>query len=212
MVESSVTMEFQKSIQLSFDGCSFRPNGPLSEARKDYNSPFDIIYVGDRDENQQRPLTTEKSFFIQRIKMQLQGMRQGTIRIKDLLAFVSLSWNKADAVTEEIRLLNLRCPTEAIISSERSMSVRSSLLIQILATKVDVVFDITTSSQEASVSVNTTPSAVMVYGERYNEARMSEFLAGQVHAQVLGAENEVRGTWGRAVGELEEKLLARGKK
>lgn len=51
----------------------------------------------------------------------------------------------------------------------------------------------------------------MVYGERFNEGKMGEFLLNRVGNSVEKGESE-KSLWGGAVAELGGKLLARGRK
>ncbi|KAI9825851.1 MAG: hypothetical protein M1832_000792 [Thelocarpon impressellum] len=209
---TSLTMEFRREVQLVFDAASLHVNEEASKSRKIDNSSIDVSYIGERDEHNPKPLTKEGQFFVQMIKTQLQGMQLVGVRVQDILAFVATSWAKGKAVTEEIRQLNLHCPTEAVMGSERSLSVRSALLLPGLATKIETTFEVTTADPSGrSMSVQVTPRASVVYGERFNEAKMCEYLASQVVGLISGEDQE-RGSWGRAVGQLAEKLKARGKK
>lgn len=61
---------------------------------------------------------------------------------------------------------------------------------------------------EEGIEVAVTYAARVVYGERFNEPKMGAFLLDRC-GDALGEDGM---GWGDAVGELGEKLLARGKK
>jgi kinetochore protein Spc7/SPC105 len=206
------TMSFHREIELTFDMGSFLPNR-RSKALKARNSPVDVVYIGDLSEHNPSPYSVEKQFFIQRIKMHLQGLRQGQVHVKDLLTSVGTSWCQARAVTEEIRLLNHVCFTEAMVTSERGLSVKSTLILGRLATKIHVVFDIAMSADNASAAVEVQPTASVAYGERFNEGKMGEYLAARIGEKVTGdgMEKEAKGSWARAVKSLRDRLVAQGK-
>ncbi|KAI9682026.1 MAG: hypothetical protein M1817_000080 [Caeruleum heppii] len=214
--QTRITMRFQAEVEVDFDTASFLPNQGAAYARKETNSSFDIRCVGNPKGQDRNPLTTEKDFFLQRIRMQLQGMKQSQIRVRDLLRFVSESWIKASMIAEELRQLNLSCPTEINISSERSLSIISTVLLLDIGTKVETVFEVTTGCGNTSVAVNVASSAAVVYGEKFNESKMGEFLAGKVGKTVAVAGNgdnkSKAGAWAKAVRDLSERCSARGKK
>ena len=73
---------------------------------------------------------------------------------------------------------------------------------------MEVEFEVKVSSGEgaAPLGIDVKSSAKVCYGEGLKEKKMSEFL----ESKIKGVEG--RGVWVRAVGELEERLIARGKK
>ncbi len=65
-----------------------------------------------------------------------------------------------------------------------------------------------------SVKARVTSTAKVVYGEKFNEEKMGEFLRSRVADVVAGGveKEEGRGSWGVAVGELGMRLgVARGR-
>ena len=210
---TSLKMEFRGEVQLAFDAASFRSNEPGSTARKGDDSPIEAAYIGGRHEHEAKEITPVQHFFVQSINATVQSLVQRETRVKDLLDLVSACWAKCTAVGEETRQLNLRWPTMAAPRTGMTLEVESALLLPELATKVAVVFDVAVEQPKAaSVAVEVRPRARVVYGERFNEGKMGEYLAGQVEDTVAGAPGEQRGSWGQAVESLGEKLKARGKK
>ena len=92
--------------------------------------------------------------------------------------------------------------------SDDAMVVRASILLRAMRTKVEVRFDVRVKSGEgvAPLGIDVKSSAKVCYGEGLKEKKMMEFL----ESKIKGVEG--RGFWVRAVRELEERLIARGKK
>jgi kinetochore protein Spc7/SPC105 len=157
-------------------------------------------------------LTAEKEFFLQSIRDYIRGLPQAQTPVKDLLAAVSVSWNKATTVVDDIRLLNVSSPTEISKTSDESILIKSALLIGPLTTKVEIALHLTSRSGENGIAVEVSPSATVVYGERFNEPKMGEFLLNRCGDAVEEKGAGTKSSWGAAVAELAEKLLARGRK
>jgi kinetochore protein Spc7/SPC105 len=202
-------MTYRKEIELVFDASSFLLNNS-NTARQP--SRIDLWYVGANRELNPLSLTAEKEFFLQSIRDHIRGLPQAQTPVKDLLQAVSLGWNKANAVGDDIRLLNVGCPTEISKTSDNSILVKSTLLISPLTTKVEIAFHLTSQSVGNGIDVEISPSATVVYGERFNEPKMGEFLLNRVGNAVVEKGQSTKVSWGSAVAELGEKLLARGRK
>jgi kinetochore protein Spc7/SPC105 len=207
---TTTSMTYRKEIELVFDASSFQTTS--SPTKQQSNSRIDLWYIAANRELNPLPLTTEKDFFLQNIRDHIRGLRQAQTSVKDLLRAVSVAWNKTNSVQGNIRLLNVSCPTEITKTSDNSMQVRSMLLIGLLTTKVEVSFLITCRSSEDGINVEISPGAAVVYGERFNEPKMGEFLLTRCGNNVEEEGQSKHVSWGAAVAELGEKLLARGRK
>lgn len=174
------------------------------------DSPISLTYIADVHEYHPQPLTTEKRFFLQIMRAQLQCLPQSRTRTKDLLGFVSGIWEEALRITEEARILGISYITDATILSDEAMHVRSVVLLRDMRTKVDVGFQVMMSGMENAVErrVIVRPCAKVLYGEELKEKKMTEFLDQKTE----GGTSVAVGSWAAAVRELEEKLIARGKK
>ncbi|CAG8950997.1 hypothetical protein HYFRA_00006394 [Hymenoscyphus fraxineus] len=210
---TTTSMTYQKDIELVFDAASFLPSAShTTSRRKSVNSRIDLWYIGaNRDLNPQ-PLNPEKDFFLQSIRDHIRGLPQAQTHVKDLLHAVSVSWNRAQAVVDDIRLLGVSCPTEVEKTSDSSISVRSILLIAPLTTRVEVRIGLGSKSGEGGIEVGVEYKASVVYGERFNEPKMGEFLLSRCGSIVEEKGKSEKSSWGGAVAELGEKLLARGRK
>ncbi|POS86671.1 hypothetical protein EPUL_001105 [Erysiphe pulchra] len=220
---SKISMIYQKEIRLEFNILFFAEN--MRAKRKLVDPQIDIDYVGSTQKSNRLSLITKTKFFIPCIR---KYMQQEAIRmqcdIRSLLEIVSKSWKKAARIAQEVHLLTLSCPTEISELAETSMAIRSTLLIGPLMTKVALhfylsakIFHTTTTNdnddddnkmetnQEFDFIIKT--KASVIYGERFNEHKMAEFLINR-----CGSNTTNSSSWGDAVEELGEKLLARGRK
>ena len=199
-------MTYQNALQLYFTPASFIANNAKQSVRGE-SSPISLTYIADAHEYHPRALTTEKRFFLQIMRALLQCLLQPEIKIKDLLDFVSSNWQKACAIAEEARLLELGYITETTITADEVMVVHSTLLLQKTRTKIAVTFEVNVQSGEgiSGLEIKVKPSARVVYGDELKEKRLGEYL------EKAGVEPSQAGMWVRAVNELEGKLLSRGK-
>jgi len=207
---TTTSMTYRKEIELVFDAASFQSQNSPTE--KHSNSRIDLWYIAANREMDALPLTLEKEFFLQNIRDHIRGLPQAQTQVKDLLQAVSVAWNKTNAVQDNIRLLNVSCPTDVSKTSDNSIVAKSTLLIGPLTTKVEISFHLTCHSGEQGINVEVSPSANVVYGERFNEQKMREFLLTRCGSDVEEKGQSSKVSWGAAVAELGEKLLARGRK
>ncbi|KAI9769163.1 MAG: hypothetical protein M1839_003798 [Geoglossum umbratile] len=208
---STLTMTYRRDIELSFDVSSLLPNDISRPAAKTENSPIELSYIADRREYHPQQLTTSRTFVLLNLRAQLGRLQQSATKVKDLLKLVSEAWNKANIIEEDVRLLNLYCPTEAVIPDDgsRKLLVKSTLLLASRATKVETVFAVAPGGEHASNTLEVEPNARVIYGEQLDERKVSEFLAGKVAGTVLSG---TQGGWGAAVRGLGERLIGKGKK
>ncbi|CZT44728.1 related to spindle pole body protein [Rhynchosporium secalis] len=209
---TTTSMTYRKEIELVFDASSFQANSSVSPAKQPVSSRIDLWYIGANRERNPLPLTAEKDFFLQSIRDHVRGLPQNQTQVKDLLNAVSTSWNKASKVVDDIRLLTISCPTNISKTSDDSILIKSSLLIAPLTTKIEVNFQLTSTSGNIGIHVEMFPRASVVYGERFNEPKMGEFLLTRCGNVVEEKGYATKDSWGNAVAELGEKLLARGRK
>lgn len=207
---TTTSMTYRKEIELVFDAASFRTAN--STAHQSVNSRIDLWYIAAARESNPVPLTTEKDFLLQSIRDHVRGLNQSQTQVKALLQAVSSAWNKTRSVVDNIHLLNVSCPTQVTKTSDNSMLVQSSLLISPLMTKVEISFHLISHSSENGLDVEISPSAAVVYGEKFNEPKMREFLLNRLGNYVEEKGKGKSASWGAAVAELGSKLLARGKK
>lgn len=202
-------MTYNRTLQLFFTPASFRSSESPAKLE---NSPISLTYIADAHEYHPQPLTTEKRFFLQIMRAQLQCLQQSQTKVKDLLAFVSSSWETASTIAEQARVLGVSYITEPTITSDEAMAIRSFILLNAMKTKVEVVFEVKVRSGDgvASLSVGVKSRAKVCYGEGLKEKKMGEFLESKIAVKGKGAKES--GVWAKAVGELEQRLVARGKK
>lgn len=224
--ELALTMTYNRTLQLFFTPKAFLPKGSKSVTGAGENAPISLTYIADARENRPQPLTTEKRFFLQIIRAQLQCLQQSSTKTKDLLHFVAESWQSACAIADEARVLGISYITEATITSDEAMAIRSVILLTPMRTKVEVGFEVKVRSGAGSgedgvvdaLTVGVQATAKVVYGESLKEKKMGEFLESKIKGSssltttTNGEGERRRGLWAEAVRELEERCLARGKK
>lgn len=207
-------MTYRQNLQLYFTPASFRRNKAVAPSERNVeNSPISLTYVGDAQEYKSQPLSTEKRFFLQIMRAHLQCLPQPTTKIKDLLRFVSCNWETACLISEEIRILGISYITEVTILLDEVMAIKAVLLLRDMKTKVHIGFEVKVQSEEKAIEldVNVQPTAKVIYGEELKEKKMAEFLQQKIDSRnKLGNGN--MGRWARAVLELQERLIARGRK
>lgn len=212
-VSGTITsMTYHREIELVFDASTFMKNGSTEPANQTQNSRIDLWYIAASRDMDPQPLTPEKDFFLQNIRDHIRGLPQAQTLIKTLLNSVSDAWNKASTVVDDIRSLSLNYPTETNKTSDDSMVVRSGLLLKPLATKVEMVFDLTMHSTGGGIDIILDPSAHVIYGQSFNEPKMKEYMLSRVGSSVIDDRDGDLCSWDTAVADLAEKLLARGRK
>ncbi|KAL3418581.1 Spc7 kinetochore protein [Phlyctema vagabunda] len=204
------SMSYRKDIELVFDASAF-----LSQAdttAQPTSSRIDLWYIGSNKTLAPRPKTDEVNFFTSSILDHVRGLDQSQISAKTLLDTVSEAWRKANAIFNEIRMHSLTCPSKISKTSDTSILIKSNLLIVPLATKVDICMELVSHSTKSGLEFEIRPSAKVVYGERFNEPKMAEYLLNRVGDRVEITRKEDEVSWADAVSELAERLLARGRK
>jgi kinetochore protein Spc7/SPC105 len=206
---TTTSMTYRKEIELVFDAASFAGG---KRAKNAADSRVDLWYIAANRESHPIPLTPELDFFLKNIRDHVRGLPQAQTPIKTLLQAVSTAWNKANAVVNNIRLLKVSCPTEIMKTSDNTILVKSALLIAPLTTKVEITFQLACHSGVDGIDIGISPSAIVVYGERFNEPKMGEFLLSRTGSRIEDGEKATKASWGAAVAELGARLLARGRK
>ena len=191
-------MTYKQQLQLFFHPSAFN-TGASSQS----NAPISLTYIG----SSTQPGTTLR-FFLQLLRASLQALPQSTTRVASLLSLVSNGWDTALSVAESERRLHLHCPTQARIISDERMAICSSILLPAVRTKVRVTFEIGASvaedGDEMELGVSVEPGVEVVYGELYDEKKMTEFVGNEMGSDFDG--------WEGAVAALRERLIARGAK
>lgn len=221
-------MTYKQSLELYFTPTAFLSNrADLSTAKVGGNLPIGLTYTPSML-GQQKHLTTEKRFFLQIMRAALQCLPQHRTQLKDLLGYVSHSWDLACGVSEEVRILGLGYMTDANIIADDRMKVESVVFLPEMRTKVIATLAVSahTAYEEEqeqhqgmmSLRVGVSANAKVVYGEALKEGKMAEFLEGKIKALKFPADpreakvEQSAGVWATAMRILEEKCLARGKK
>ena len=204
----ALCMTYDNTLQLVFTPSAFLTNESSAKAVGSDRAPISLTYIADLHEYHPQPLTTEKRFFLQIIRARLQYLSQSRTKPKDLLAFISSSWDKACSTAAEATALGVSYITEPTITADEVMAVRSIILLKAMRTKVEATFEVKVQSGEGTdrMRLAVKPSVKVHYGETLNEKKMGEFL----ESRIKGAKGHR--VWASAMWDLEDKLIARGKK
>ncbi|KAF1345560.1 Spc7 kinetochore protein-domain-containing protein [Delphinella strobiligena] len=201
---STLTMTYRTTLSLFFDTAAFLNPGSSTAPKKSENQPISLTYL-----NSNEPLSTEKRFFLQLIRAQLQCLEQRTTSIKTLLRFVSSGWDIATHISEATRRLRIEHPVAVNILSDERLGVQVDVLLPKVQTKVRLDFELSAAivngeNGGCEVGTHIAVNGKVVYGEGYNEKNMEGFLSRRCGVFGEG--------WDDAVRELRVKLVATGRK
>ncbi|KAL8827071.1 MAG: hypothetical protein Q9191_003412 [Dirinaria sp. TL-2023a] len=212
--DTFLIMAYKGTLQLHFMPQSFQHrHGNRRAAPPHANSPISLTYIADAHEHHSHPLTTEKRFFLQIMRAQLQFVEQSKVPIHRVLEFVSNSWEEACHIANESRLLGVQYLTTSMILSDETMAIRSAVLLRAIKTKIDVQFEITCRCGDGveGIEVIVKPSALVVYGEELNMKKMGDYLKQRMGHGDHGKDRDgVR--WVNAINGLKEHFATRRKK
>jgi kinetochore protein Spc7/SPC105 len=100
--------------------------------------------------------------------------------------------------------------TDELILSDERMAVDAFIILASLKTKVRTRFVVEANMAWDALITAIRVEARVVYGERYDENKMSEFLNQFTSSSIEGVEE--MGRWAEGVEDLKGRLLKRGKK
>lgn len=193
-------MTYKREIELVFDIASFQPGQP--------NSRIDLWYIADNRETDPIPKTAEKEFFVQCLRDYVRALPQNQTAVSQILRVVSAGWDKARLVSSQISRVNLTFPTTMTKTSDSSVVIKSSLMLVPLETRVEIMLNLNGGAASEGIEVTIAPQAKVTYGEHFNVAKVGEFLANRIGDKVGAGEEE----WSDIMVELQQRLIARGKK
>ncbi|KAF1810355.1 Spc7-domain-containing protein [Eremomyces bilateralis CBS 781.70] len=201
----TLTMTYKSELELFLHPAAFL--GGMEDPMAG-NQPISLGYIGDNHAlRKPQPLTTSKRFFLQLLQAHLHSIPQYQTSVPDLLRTVSSGWDCADSVANAVRLLRQLCITEEAILSDERLSIKVNMVLPNLQTKVRPVIVITAHISDGHVEVFSDVTASVVYGEKYDESKMGEFL--KVH---MGSRLDAGSSWAESVLDLKRRLIKRGRK
>lgn len=202
VAKTSISMTYQREIELVFDISSFRPGGPA-------DSRIDLWYIAANRDHDPLPPSPEKDFFVQCIRDHVRGMTLSQTKIRDMLSVISGAWKMANHVAANVRLLNCTFPTKVVRTSDSSIAIQATLLLIPLQTKVEITLALHGQHTQGDLQVSIAPQARVIYGEQFKPDKLTEYLTTRIGTSVVteGAES-----WSDVIVELRERLLGRGRK
>ncbi|KAG8163331.1 hypothetical protein KVR01_006628 [Diaporthe batatas] len=204
VVGTSVSVSYRQEIQLVFDTTSFKAG--------QQNSRIDVWYIAANRTRDPKPLTPDKEFCLECVRDHLRCLPQSKTKVSYMLGVVSRTWDRANALGNQIYQLNLAFPTSTARTSDSSISITSTLLLAPLQTKVDVKLVVRSSVASDGLEFIVSAQAVVVYGEQFNAGKMADFLSSRMGQRVDCPEEKENETWVNVVSDLHTRLLVRGKK
>lgn len=203
-----VTLCYRNDLSLFLHPGAFCNGG--SEAP---NSPISLSYVGSdsaASNTRPRPLTTTKRFFLQLLRAHVHGAVQSQTAVAALLQAIAAGWGAALAVAEAVRRLEQVCVADEAILSDERLAVDAFVVLANLKTKVRARFVVEVGGGCDDLVAAVRVEAKVCYGERYDEAKMGEFLSQYVGSGLRAVDK--MGCWADGVEDLKGRLLKRGKK
>jgi kinetochore protein Spc7/SPC105 len=208
-VPYTLTLSYASDLELFLHPHSFGTSNASQP-----NTPISLSYIGGeqkRTNPKPRLLTTTKRFFLQLLRAHLLSIPQCQSTIASVLATIKSTWQTCLSVSEAIRLLNQSSPTNELILSDERMAIDVTMLLATLQTKVRVRFEIAAAaSEDGAISTTVKTDVNVVYGEKYDQPKMGEFLQMWTGGKIAGMEE--MGKWAEGVEDLRVRLIKRGKK
>ncbi|RMZ80707.1 hypothetical protein DV738_g2557, partial [Chaetothyriales sp. CBS 135597] len=217
----ALTLMFRNQLRLFFYPCVYqvrpesgprRRSGRQSRSVSGPNAPISLTYSPDESGGHMpRELSTEKRFFLQLIRSQLQAfsmMPKGSVSAKTVLDAISSGWNLAEKVEQEIRLLNKAGITTTSILSDERLGVKIMLVQASDRSRIDIEFGLLVTplndgdiSASASVSAHGVygPAAKALFGSKLRKVQTA--LGKEVESKELGG-----GAWIGAIHGFEQWL------
>ena len=185
------------------------------------NRPISLSLVDapSADSDSDAATATARRFFLQLLRARLLAIPQSRTSLRSVLDVVAAGQALLSAVTRQIQDLQNGCfPTSAAIVDDTQMEVVARMVLKATRTVVEVRFRVHADSTAAGSNVESrndneatsgvqarvVTTAKVIYGEELKEGRMGEFLAERTGGEVKG--------WADAARELEQRLIARGKR
>ncbi|KKA30183.1 hypothetical protein TD95_001172 [Thielaviopsis punctulata] len=206
-----LSMTYRDDIRVSFDAAAFQ--------RGQANRAISATYIGADRQLRPQPETPERAFFVQCIRDYLGVLPQSRTAPGSMLRVVAATWEKARAVSADVRVCNTLFPMRIVHAggSSNGVDIIWSLLIDQLETRIELMLHLQARiSPDAGVLIDLVPAARVVYGEAFNTAKMLDFWkakAGErVYERAERRREEDKVPWCEALVDLRARLLARGKK
>lgn len=200
-------MIFQRELQLSYDISTLTKHVEPGQVQGGHGPIVKLSYSEDARAKTPAPVQTIKDVFVQTMNQQVvHKTPRGATDLPKLLAFVSDLWRKAGLVAEEYRLLSLHYPTQVNLTQEDALSIRSTILLPGLGTKLQLTFEVSLLDEESQSSIKISSQVAIVYGEQLAPLKMQEFLARRVGRFFSISEEQKERRWVTAVKELCGKL------
>ncbi|KAJ4137516.1 hypothetical protein NW768_003103 [Fusarium equiseti] len=195
-----LSMAYKREIEIVFDITAFQEHQP--------NTTIDLWYIAVDREDNPRPKTPEKEFFLQNIRDYARALPHNRTEVSHLLNSVQVAWDKANFVSSQIERLNATFPTTVQRTSDSSIAITASLLLVPLESRVEVKLELHSRTSGDGLDMALKPEAQVMYGEHFNVPKVADFLATRIGKSIGAGEEQ----WSDVMVELHGRLIARGRK
>ena len=203
---SLVTLTHGKDIHVTFQPSSWitESNAPASNLE---NSTVDLQCTASNFSS-----SAIKQFFFSFLSTKAKSLVQHETRASNLLSLIRSGWDLCQRLEAAAHSLELGGLTDATVISEEKVALDTTLYLSMLETKIRIRYGISVLVTDAfDVQARVKVIAKVVYGEKYDEPKMMEFLSQYVEdLQVTDLEGVRK--WAAGVEDLRGRLIRRGRK
>lgn len=210
----ALTMSYKSELRLFFYPAAYqtgdadaghRRTGRKSKSVSGPSAPISLTFsqITEDEAMPASELSTEKRFFLQLIRSQLQAfsmMPKGAVTPRTLLDTVSRGWNMANQISSEVRLLNMIGITSTTILGDEKLGTKVMLMLTGKG-RVDIEFNLSVVIlNDGEISATTGISIKAIYGAARDlltdskTRKVQQALTKEVESKELGS-----GAWVRAV-------------
>jgi kinetochore protein Spc7/SPC105 len=198
-----LTLVYKQRVELVFDiNCFVSNAGQTAPIQRDGPLTVRLAFEPIQAE------ALEYGFFNSILQRYLLSFDQSATQVRHLLQTVSQFWDKVEILLEERRLLHTKCFTTPIVEDDK-LQFQSILFLRELKTKAHAIIEISVTN-DAVIEIQ--PQMKLVYGEKFNEGKMTQFLQTRISPTLEVYEKKDCGSWRNAVAELANKLILQKRK
>lgn len=196
----TISMAYKREIELVLEAASFKA-GTRSQQ-------IDLWYIADSRDKNPSPKSIEKEFFLQSIRDCVRALSAEQGDARSVLRVVQKAWDEAMRVANQISKVNTTFQTTVTKTSDSSIDIKTTMLLVPLQTRVDVVLALQNRDGKDGVDISIDCGASVVYGEHFVTKKIADFIGTRLGSSVSDGKVD----WCNAFVELQEKLIARGRK
>ncbi|KAI9832577.1 MAG: hypothetical protein M1826_001527 [Phylliscum demangeonii] len=180
---TQLTMTFEKVVQLVVDPPLMVDRGRGEPQNVSSPSCLHISYVGAPASGAATVSEPIRAAFMPILNEHAATMIRDRASLRRILAFVADSWRHVQRFADEHLRLSLHFPTDATLLADGLLSLQSTVLLPALGTKLRIHFDAALAVVDEHLTITAAPRATVVYGHRFNAAKMESLLASRTRLE-----------------------------